>query len=440
MASIDSAPTLPAQPANTDALDASESVQTSEVRSTPSASTHHAHVDPTPSSHAGTVTAVLAVIAMLWWAKSFLIPVSAGLMLAMLVLPVAALLTRWLHCRVCATTITLMIVMVLLGAAGAAFGDQIGRVARRVPDMISLVAQQVSKTEPGADSVLQRAREAFVELDRAAERLSGAAAKAPQYRTARAKAEAMRQASLAASAEAAAATPPINIAETATVALRDTAVSGSGALFKFAGDLTIIFFVAFFVLNGGPPLADRFLGLWGDRPGLRLRAEHTATECVRQIRIYGVVLLITNTVVGLAVWAAFSFSGLPDAAGWAHRTRCRRGFPGPWHGRRRARHGRLPGADVDADRNRRHRLATKPRGQDERHGRVSRCRVLGRDMGRMGPAARPCPGRAVEGGGRTLPPRAATGPLDEGLMPAMGGRRVQRGTCARRGVYFFSLR
>lgn len=316
MASIDSAPTLPAQPANTDALDASESVQTSEVRSTPSASTHHAHVDPTPSSHAGTVTAVLAVIAMLWWAKSFLIPVSAGLMLAMLVLPVAALLTRWLHCRVCATTITLMIVMVLLGAAGAAFGDQIGRVARRVPDMISLVAQQVSKTEPGADSVLQRAREAFVELDRAAERLSGAAAKAPQYRTARAKAEAMRQASLAASAEAAAATPPINIAETATVALRDTAVSGSGALFKFAGDLTIIFFVAFFVLNGGPPLADRFLGLWGDRPGLRLRAEHTATECVRQIRIYGVVLLITNTVVGLAVWAAFSFSGLPDAAGW----------------------------------------------------------------------------------------------------------------------------
>jgi len=267
----------------------------------------------TPSSGVGvTVLATLAVIVALWWGRSFLIPLTAGLMLALLVMPLTSWLERWLRSRIVATLLTLMIVMATLGLAGAAFGDQLGRVAGRVPEMISLVAQQVSDSEPGADSVLQRARVAFRELDRAAERLAGAR---PLIQTARAKAAAARQAEIAAS-NAAAAAPPVSISQTATVALRDTAVSGSGALLKFAGDLTIIFFIAFFVLAGGKPLADRFLGLWGERPGLKLRAEHAALECVRQIHIYGGVLLVTNTVVGLVVWAAFALAGLPDAGGW----------------------------------------------------------------------------------------------------------------------------
>ena len=179
--------------------------------------------------------------------------------------------------------------------------------------MISLVAQQISDNDAGAgaDSVLLRVRAAFVELDRATERIGGAK---PTIRTARGRAAA-KAAELAAS-NAAGAVPPVSISQSASVALRDTAVSGSGALVKFAGDLTVIFFIAFFLLVGGEPLAGRFLDLWDQYPGLRLRAEYTAHECVRQIRIYGGVLLVTNSVVGVAVWAAFSAAGLPDAAGW----------------------------------------------------------------------------------------------------------------------------
>lgn len=271
---------------------------------------------PTPvSSYATTVLAVLAVIAALWWGRSFMVPLTAGLMLALLVLPVTAWLTRWLRVRVLATTLTLLFVMTVLGLAGTAFGDQLARVAGRAPDMISLVAQQLADTEPGGDSLLQRARDAFRELDRAADRFAGVK---PLIQTTRNKPAAARQAEAAASAAAAAAAnaPGVSISQTATVALRESAVSGSGALFKLAADLVIIFFVAFFVLAGGPPLAERFLDLWGARPGLRLRAEHAAIECVRQIRIYGGVLLVTNTIVGLAVWAAFALAGLPDAGGW----------------------------------------------------------------------------------------------------------------------------
>ena len=263
-------------------------------------------------SVATTVLATLAIVVALWWGRSFMVPVTAGLMLALLVTPLTTLLTRWLRLRFVAVVVTLAIVVGVIGAAGAAFGDQLGRVAGRVPDMISLVALQVAETDPGADSVLRRARDAFRELDRAADRLAGAK---PLIQTARTRAAAAKQAAAAASA-AAAAEPGVNITQTATVALRESAVSGSGALLKLAGDLTVILFVAFFVLLGGAPLATRFLDLWDERPGLRLRAEHAATECVRQIHIYGAVLLVTNSIVGLAVWAAFTFAGLPDAGGW----------------------------------------------------------------------------------------------------------------------------
>ncbi|MDP9043816.1 MAG: AI-2E family transporter [Pseudomonadota bacterium] len=266
---------------------------------------------PTPASgYATSVLAVLAVIVALWWGQSFMIPLTAGLMLALLVQPVTALLTRWLRVRMLAAALTLALVITAIGLAGAAFGDQLGRVASRAPDMINLVAQQVSATNPGADSVLQRAREAFRQLDLAADRLAGVK---PLLQTPRSRAAAARQADAAASA-AAAATPTLS--QTATVALRESAVSGSSALLKLAGDLTILCFVAFFVLTGGPLLAERFLNLWGARPDLRERAEHAALECVRQIRIYGAVLLVTNSIVGLAVWAAFAVSGLPDAGGW----------------------------------------------------------------------------------------------------------------------------
>lgn len=250
---------------------------------------------------------VLALIVALWWGRSFMIPLTAGVMLALLVLPLTAWLERWLRSRFVATVLTLAFVLTVIGLAAAAFGDQLVRVASRAPDMISLVAQQVASTDPGEDSVLQRARLAFRDLDRAAERIAGVR---PLIQPGRGKNAAAKSVEIAASA------PPVSISQTATVALRDTAVSGSGALVRLGADLIVIVFIAFFLLTGGEPLATRVLDLWDERPGLRLRAEHIAQECVRQVRIYGWVLLVTNSMVGVAVWAAFAIVGLPDAAGW----------------------------------------------------------------------------------------------------------------------------
>lgn len=253
-----------------------------------------------------TVLATLAVIAALWWGQRFLIPLTAGLMLAMLVMPLATCLARWLRSTAAAAVLTLLLVLCALVAAATAFGGQLMRVAERAPEMISMAAQQLTERDPTADSVLTRARSALQELDRAADRVIAPRVARPGRRAA----------ALPPSSAASAATPNNSITTGATVALRETAVSGSSVLLGFAGNLGIIFFIAFFVLAGGKPLTERFLGLWCDHAEAHARARHAMLESARQIRIYAGVLLVTNTVVGVAVWLAFLAVDLPDAAGW----------------------------------------------------------------------------------------------------------------------------
>ena len=263
---------------------------------------------PAPRASVSTrLIATLAVIAALWWGQRFLIPLSAGLMLVMLVTPVSVWLEHRLRSRVAATMLTLSLVMGTLAAGAMAFGGQLVRVAERVPEMISTGAQQLAERDPNANSLLARARDALQELDRAADRMVSAKPLRPSRRAA---------AAAAAAAAASAATPNNNITTGATVALRETAVTGSSALLSFAGNLAIIFFIAFFVLIGGRPLTERFLGLWGEHPVAYERAQAALLESARQIRLYAGVLLVTNTLIGLAVWIAFLIAGLPDAAGW----------------------------------------------------------------------------------------------------------------------------
>ncbi len=261
---------------------------------------------PERASAATKLMAALAVIGGLWWGQRFLIPLTAGLMLVMLVTPLTVWLEHKLHSRTVATLLTLVLVLGTMAEGAMLFGGQLIRVAERTPEMISMAAAQLADRDPAADSVLSRARDAMRELDRAADRVLAAKPVRPSRRAAAA----------AAAAASSSAAPNANITAGATVVLRETAVTGSSALLGFASQLSIIVFIAFFVLMGGKPLTEGFLGLWGRRPDIRHRAQTTLLECARQIRIYAGILLVTNTLIGASVWLVFSLADLPDAAGW----------------------------------------------------------------------------------------------------------------------------
>jgi predicted PurR-regulated permease PerM len=260
----------------------------------------------TRSSVAATVIATLAVIATLWWGQRFLIPLAAGLMLAILVMPLTIRLTHWLHSVVVATTLTLLIVIGVLAMGVMAFGGQFVRVVERAPEMISMVAQQLAETEPGVDSVLSRARVALHELDNAADRLVAGKPLKSNRRTVPVTPANQTQTPQ----------PNNNITTGATTALRETAMNGSTVLLGFTANLSVILFIAFFVLAGGKPLTEKFLNLWSYTPQAHEHAERAMLESARQIRLYCAVLAVTNTLIGLCVWIVFKLADLPDAAGW----------------------------------------------------------------------------------------------------------------------------
>ena len=272
---------------------------------TPETSTEQ--TPPIPrSSTAATVIATLAVISALWWGQRFLIPLAAGLMLAILVMPLTIRLTHWLHSVVIATMLTLMIVIGALILGVMSFGGQFVRVVERAPDMISMVAQQLAATEPGVDSVLSRARVALQELDNAADRLVAGR----PLRSGR------RAVTVTPTSQTQAPQPNNNITTGATVALKETAMNGSTVLLGFTANLSIILFIAFFVLTGGKSLTEKFLNLWGYTPHAHDHARRAMMESARQIRMYCAVLLVTNVLIGVCVWLAFKLADLPDAAGW----------------------------------------------------------------------------------------------------------------------------
>jgi predicted PurR-regulated permease PerM len=118
---------------------------------------------------------------------------------------------------------------------------------------------------------------------------------------------------------AAAASPasaPATFSDGAAVAFRETAVSGSSVLLKFAGDLAILLLIAFFLLSSSSSMAQRLVEQWSYHPSAQHRAETAVHQCAHQIRIYVGVLVVTNSIIGVVVWAVFSWAGLPDAAGW----------------------------------------------------------------------------------------------------------------------------
>lgn len=253
------------------------------------------------------ILAVLACVAALWLGQRFLVPVVAGVILSTLVMPMSLVLGRWLHSASAGAMASLLVVVALLCAVAMAFGGQLLRVTERVPEMISVAAQQLATKEPTTHSLVRRARNALQELDRAADQVSG---KKPVGRVAPLKPDAGSAAPVKAGPGGG------SFTEGAVVALRETAVTGSALMFRFLGDIGIIFFIAFFILAGGRMLSERFLDQWGSEPLARQRAARALIEMARQIRIYAVVLLITNLAIGSVVWLIFAVMGLPDAAGW----------------------------------------------------------------------------------------------------------------------------
>jgi predicted PurR-regulated permease PerM len=91
---------------------------------------------------------------------------------------------------------------------------------------------------------------------------------------------------------------------------------GVGSILAFAGHLTVIFFLIFFLLLSGHQVRNRLVEIAGpDRERKRLAS--TIIEDVNaQIQRFLLVMLFTAIVVALATWGVLAWMGVQNAAVW----------------------------------------------------------------------------------------------------------------------------
>jgi predicted PurR-regulated permease PerM len=243
-----------------------------------------------PTGTALTVLATVAVLTLLYFGRAFFVAVVASITLAAVLDPSVRRLSRLLRSRTVAALVAVLVTAAATLAMAYAAVVQLGVTVERVPTVLRLAARDIARlAEPGGGT-MKHTRAALAELDRSVAKVTGDAPALPPRK-------------------------PSLVAEAADW-VRDHLVASTLNLFQVLLQVGVVTLMTFFLLCSGEAL------LRGTQA--RMRPSQAASpdlgrsvrELGRQVRLYGGVLVLTNIVLGLGVWAAFLALGVPDAWAW----------------------------------------------------------------------------------------------------------------------------
>ena len=234
------------------------------------------------------VLATLAAIAVAKWAQAFLIPLTAGTLIAYALKPVVGALERLhIHRVIGAVLVLASLTGVFAGAVVLVRDDAIAAIAELPNAARKLrVAAQQSASEPR--NPLTYLREAAAELSRATAVAAGVPASAAQSPT----------------------PPPPD-------QLRDWGAAQSTKFLGVAAELGLAGLLALFLLASGDYLRRKLVSLAGPTLAARRITVEILNEIDSQVQRYLLVMLVTNTLLGLCIWLLLWMFGMDRAALWA---------------------------------------------------------------------------------------------------------------------------
>ena len=239
-----------------------------------------------PHEIALVIVATIAVLAAAKLAADFLVPVVAGILLAYALQPPVSRLEQTGIPRGLAATIVLV---ALVGSAAATvwwLRDDAAAAVAELPEAARKFRAAVRSD--GTPGPLAHVQQAAVELDKAAAEVQG---KAPVPKPDP--------------------TPPV------TSALSNQLGAHGAALIVLAGQLAIAATLALFLLAAGDTFRRKLLHIVGGPLSQRRVTVEILNEIDVQVQRYLLVMLVTNILIALLCWAAFSFIGLARPALWA---------------------------------------------------------------------------------------------------------------------------
>jgi predicted PurR-regulated permease PerM len=234
------------------------------------------------------VLAVIALVAALYLARAFVVPLLIGILASYTLHP----MVDWLKaCRIPPPVGAALVLTVLGGGLSwiaFSLSDDAAAVIETLPEAARKLRQNLSAARIGAPTALQN-------MQAAANEIQGVAADAGAKPGARAIAIKMSE---------------------PTAWLRDYALAQSALLATVIAQTPIVLLLAYFLLASGDHFRRKLVGFVGPSLSRKKDAVRILEEIDVQVQRYLLATLVSNALVAVCTWLAFEALGVERAGVW----------------------------------------------------------------------------------------------------------------------------
>lgn len=237
------------------------------------------------------VLAVLAVIFALQWARAVFIPLMLGVMISYALSAPVNLMQKWHIPRVIGAAVLLLGIVGGAGVAVYSLGDSATELIETLPEAAHKLRLALLKEPGSSEGTMEKVQKAATQLEQAASE-SGAPSPAAPRGVTRVQVE----------------KPQLNV--------KDYLWMGTKGAIGFAGQLSMILFLAYFMLVSGDLFRRKLVRIAGPTLNKKKITLRVLDEITGQIQRYLLVQVFTSAVVGVTTWLAFLWIGMEHAAIW----------------------------------------------------------------------------------------------------------------------------
>lgn len=237
------------------------------------------------------ILAVLAVVYALHWAKAVCIPLMLGVMISYALSAPVNLMQRWGIPRAIGAGVLLLAIVVGTGSAVYSLSGDAGELIETLPEAAKKLRLALLKEGKPSEGTMEKVQRAASELEQAASE-TGAPRPAEQRGVTRVQVE----------------KPQLEV--------KNYLWMGTKGAIGFAGQLTIIVFLAYFIMVSGDTFRRKLVKIAGPTLSRKRITIQVLDEITQQIQRFLLVRIAANTLVGVATWLMFLWIGLEHAAIW----------------------------------------------------------------------------------------------------------------------------
>ncbi|MGP1678594.1 MAG: AI-2E family transporter [Burkholderiales bacterium] len=234
------------------------------------------------------VLAAIALVAALYLARAFFVPLLIGILASYALRPVVDWLEAHYIPRPAGAALALLALVGSLSWIGYSLSDDSAAMIEKLPEAARKLRQNMSVSRASGKTPLQNIQEAANEIQGA----TAEAALKPGRRAARVR------------------TPE------PSVWLRDYAIAQSRLLITVAAQAPIVLLLAYFLLASGVHFRRKLVHLVGPSLSRKKDAVRILEEIDSQVQRYLLVILMSNALVGTGTWLAFEALGMEHAGVW----------------------------------------------------------------------------------------------------------------------------